>query len=262
VPTLTLFKSVTRTNIAPDRSPVERVVRPNNGVNKRVKACQCSPNHVIACSGVPCFQVPGEGNEDQDETKSGEDWEEGIEIAGHDLLRWWGEMGGNGIQKTAWLLVYSMNCIDIVERRHGLAQFGRQSLRDIFVTKILSSRCHTTCPYRDPLILAEAETINVPERMTTRPRRYEKRVCFGWAALGNNEANTLIRGGPFSFWLHSNSSPVHSSHHDQQTHANSISLISLTKQTLCSPRWIFLLSSISSRLTTPLTANYPPLRQS
>ena len=85
----------TRTNITPDRSSVKRVVRPNDRVNKGVEARQCSPDHIIACSGVPGFQMPGQGDEHEHEAEGGDDWEEGVKVASHVLLRWLREGRGN-----------------------------------------------------------------------------------------------------------------------------------------------------------------------
>lgn len=81
-----LLWSMTRTNIAPDRSSVDRVVRPNDGINERVEACQCSPNYVVTSPGVPGFQMPWQWNENEHETEGRDDWEEGVKVAGHILL--------------------------------------------------------------------------------------------------------------------------------------------------------------------------------
>lgn len=43
------------TDITPNRRAVDRVIGPNNGVDKLVETSQRGPHHVVACSGVPSF---------------------------------------------------------------------------------------------------------------------------------------------------------------------------------------------------------------
>lgn len=105
----TSLKRATRTNIAPGWSSVERVVCPNDRVDKRVKTRQRGPDHVIACSRVPGFQMPGKGNEDEHETEGGEDWEERVKVAGHVSLEWWrGPRERGEMSSISWLLVFSL----------------------------------------------------------------------------------------------------------------------------------------------------------
>lgn len=59
-----------RTDIAPERRTVNRIARPNDGVDKLIERGDKRPNDVEACSRVPGLQVPRK--RDQDEQRRGQ----------------------------------------------------------------------------------------------------------------------------------------------------------------------------------------------
>lgn len=59
-----------RRDIAPERRTVNRIARPNDGVDKLIERGDKRPNDVEACSRVPGLQVPRK--RDQDEQRRGQ----------------------------------------------------------------------------------------------------------------------------------------------------------------------------------------------
>ena len=63
------------TDITPRWCLVYGITGPYDGIHKLIEACQRGPHHVVACTSIPCFQVPWQRDKDEEEAETGHDWE-------------------------------------------------------------------------------------------------------------------------------------------------------------------------------------------
>lgn len=56
---------------------------PDDGVDKLVKASQCGPDHIKACSSIPSLKVPWQRHENENETKESENRKDRVGWVSH-----------------------------------------------------------------------------------------------------------------------------------------------------------------------------------
>jgi len=89
-------KQERRTDVTPYWRTVYHVVRPDDGVDALIQACQCGPHHVVTCPGIPGVEVPRKRDQDEDESCEGEDGEKRVGWVVH----WSGSVGGREVART------------------------------------------------------------------------------------------------------------------------------------------------------------------